>query len=259
MDRGWLSAVDASRFLTCLADDYARLRTAAAGALDERVPSCPDWTGADLVYHLAVVYLHKTETMRRGRWPAPWPPDLSAEPPLAAADRAYGELTAELTARDPDAPALTWFPTEQTVGFWHRRMAQETVIHRVDAELAAGLAHDPIPDDLAEDGIDEVLTRFLALASVEPATFDTDIGDQVAACDGATVRVDTGAVSWLLALGPDAVIVERGHADTDAVIRAEPAAALRWLWRRAGDDAVTVEGNQSVVDRLRALLGATTR
>jgi uncharacterized protein (TIGR03083 family) len=254
--RGWLSAVDASRFLTCLADDYTRLRTAVAGALDERVPSCPDWTGADLAYHVAEVYLHKTETMRQGRWPAPWPPDLSGEQPLAALDRAYAELTAELTTRDPEAPALTWFPTDQTVGFWHRRMAQETVIHRVDAELAAGLAHDPIPDDLAEDGIDEVLTRFLAFESVESAE---EIGDQVAACDGATVRMDTGAASWLVALGPDAVIVERGHADTDAVIRADPAATLRWLWRRAGDEAVTVEGNHTVVDRLRALLGATTQ
>ena len=44
-------------------------------------------------------------------------------------------------------------------------MAQETVIHRVDAELAAGEPIAPIPDDLAVDGIDEVLERFLAYGS----------------------------------------------------------------------------------------------
>ena len=256
MVRGWLSAVDDSRFRTCLAEDYARLHAAAADALDARVPSCPDWTGADLAHHVAEVYLHKTETMRQGRWPAPWPPDLSGEPPLDALARAYGELTEELTTRDPAEPALTWFPAEQTVGFWLRRMAQETVIHRVDAELAADLDHAPIPADLAEDGIDEVLTRFLAFASVEYAE---ELADQVAACDGATVRIDTEAASWLVALGPDAIIVEPGHADTDAVIRADPGTALRWLWRRTGDESVTVEGNHTVVDRLRALLGATTQ
>ena len=45
------------------------------------------------------------------------------------------------------------------MGFWFRRMAHETVIHRVDAELAAGLPTAHVPDDLAIDGIDEV-SRF---------------------------------------------------------------------------------------------------
>ena len=49
--------------------------------------------------------------------------------------------------------------------FWIRRMAQETVIHRVDAELALGEPFAPIPDDLALDGIDEVLERFLAFGT----------------------------------------------------------------------------------------------
>lgn len=247
--------MDKERFLTCLAADYARLHETVAGALDSPVPSCPGWTGADLANHVAEVYLHKTEAMRTGTEPTDWPPDLGGEPPLDVLDRAYRELVAELTARDPADPTGTWYTPDQTVGFWVRRMAQETVIHRVDAELAAGATHAPIPDDLADDGIDELLVCFLAFATSDyPAMF----GDQVTACDGATVRIDTGT-SWLLALGPDTITVERGHADADAVIRGEPSAALRWVWRRTGDEAVTVEGNQSVVARLRALLGTTTQ
>jgi hypothetical protein len=40
-------------------------------------------------------------------------------------------------------------------------MAQETVIHRVDAELAAGAPVAVIPGDLAADGIDELLAAFV--------------------------------------------------------------------------------------------------
>ena len=40
-------------------------------------------------------------------------------------------------------------------------MAQETVIHRVDAELGAGAELAPIPVDLAHDGIDEFLVAFV--------------------------------------------------------------------------------------------------
>jgi hypothetical protein len=43
-----------------------------------------------------------------------------------------------LGRRGPDEPAWTFWPDDQTCAFWFRRMAHETVVHRVDAELAAG-------------------------------------------------------------------------------------------------------------------------
>ena len=39
---------------------------------------------------------------------------------------------------DPAAPSWTWWPDDQTAGFWLRRMAQETAVHRVDVELPLG-------------------------------------------------------------------------------------------------------------------------
>lgn len=255
MGRGWLLPVDESRFSECLAEDHRRLRAVAAGALGATVPTCPDWTGADLVRHVAEVYLHKAETIRRGEWPLPWPPDLGPDP-LAALDHAYRELTAQFAAHRPDERALTWYAPVQTVGWWVRRMAQETVIHRVDAELAAGLPPSPIPTDLAEDGIDEVLVCFLAYASAE---YPEELGDHLADGDGATVRIDIPGASWLVQLGPDVVTVERGEADAEAVLRGEPGAVLRWLWRRAGNDAVEIDGNRGAIGKLRQLLGDTTR
>jgi uncharacterized protein (TIGR03083 family) len=256
--RGWLCDVDEKRLLETLDSDYRRLREVVAGALGETVPTCPDWTGADLANHVAAVYLHKTETMRRGEFPKQWPPDLGADP-LAALDRAYGELTAEFAAREPDEPALTWYAPVQTVGWWIRRMAQETVIHRIDAELAAGVEPLPVPADLATDGIDELLECFLAYDSA----VDADLRELLVSCDGATARIDTESGGWLVQLGPDAVTLERvpanAAADAEIVVRGSEDAVLRWLWRRTGNDAVELDGNRAVVGKLRDVLGVVTQ
>jgi len=135
--------METTRYLDCLGSDYALLRSAAAAAaLDDAVPSCPGWTVADLVTHVGHVYLHKVAVMRDGEWPDPWPPaELAAVAPLALLERGYRELTAEFAARRPIQTALTWYEPEQTVGFWIRRMAQETVVHRMDAQLARPAAN----------------------------------------------------------------------------------------------------------------------
>jgi uncharacterized protein (TIGR03083 family) len=143
------------------------------------VPSCPGWTVADLATHVGEVYLHKAIVMREGKWPDPWPPEEHADTaPLALLDQGYREVTAEFAARSPDEAALTWFGPEQTVGFWIRRMAQETVVHRMDAQLAAGETLTVAPDDLAIDGVDEVLKRFLEYGAAEwPEEYETVAGD----------------------------------------------------------------------------------
>ena len=55
--------------------------------------------------------------------------------------------------------------------FWARRMALEIAVHRYDGELAHGDA-TAIPDDLALDGIDEMLKVFLAGDCVDRTTPD---------------------------------------------------------------------------------------
>lgn len=247
--------MDEQRFLDCLAADYTRLRAVAEDALDAPVPSCPGWTGNDLVRHVAEVYLHKTETMRQGSWPAPWPPALPGEP-LSVLDSAYERLVEELTTRKPADHALTWYPPDQTVGFWLRRMAHETVIHRVDAELAAEAPHAPIPADLADDGIDELLVCFLAHASVE---YPEELAEHLIECDGRTVQIATENAGWQVQLGPTEITVDRGHFDAEAGISGEAGAVLRWLWRRADDGAVRFDGNRWVTGKLRTLLEATTQ
>src|SRR4030088_345202 len=111
-----------SRFLDCLAADFARLRAVVQTDLTAAVPSCPGWTVADLTRHVGEVYLHKTLAMREGAGPAPWPPEeLADEEPLALLDRAYAGLLTEFAARKPEDPAGTWYTPNQTGGFSMRR------------------------------------------------------------------------------------------------------------------------------------------
>lgn len=247
--------MERERLLECLAADAARLRAAAARELAAAVPSCPGWTVADLVSHVGAVYLNKVESIRTGVRPSPWPPPgLAAEEPLALFDRAYDELWRELTERDPAAPAYAWYEPDQTVGFWVRRLAQETVIHRVDAEQAVGEPVAAVPADLAADGIDEVLTRFLAY------DLRDGVPDDLPRPDGRSVAVAVGGARWLAVLDPAGVRVASDTAGQAAAqVSGDPEAVLLWLWGRADDEAVRIDGDPTLISLFRVLLVATTQ
>jgi uncharacterized protein (TIGR03083 family) len=254
--------MESSRYLDCLADDYASLRSAVASAgPDAPVPSCPAWTVAELVDHTGVVYLHKAAVMREGKWPDPWPSKDVPDDPFEALDLGYRELTSEFAARRPDEPSLTWYEPEQTVGFWIRRMAQETVVHRMDAQLAAGGPVTPVPDDLAVDGVDEVLKRFLEYGSARrPDEYAAVEGGHLAGDAGAdAIVVTAGAAAWTVRPTRRSVSVAEGGDDrATARVSAPPAAMLGWLWGRAGDDVITVAGDPRWAAYLRRLLAAVT-
>jgi hypothetical protein len=55
----------------------------------------------------------------------------------AAASPAAPAVSAFLAATAPSTPAWTW-SEDHTVGFIRRRQAHEALIHRIDAEQAAG-------------------------------------------------------------------------------------------------------------------------
>src|SRR5579859_3322129 len=231
--------MDNSRFLSCLESDYHRLREVADGHLEARVPSCPDWTVADLTRHVGEVYLHKVECMRAGgpketEWP---PPGLIMdEEPIALLDRAYAALVSELTTRNPADPGGTWYGPDPTVGFWFRRMAHETVIHRIDAELGASAPVAPVPDDLATDGIDELLKVFLEYHFTK---WPEDFTDALKDSPGLTFLILADKTCWLAKTSPAKISVEGGPdteltaTDTpDIVVTGPPAAVLRWGWNR---------------------------
>ncbi|MBV1851849.1 maleylpyruvate isomerase family mycothiol-dependent enzyme [Catellatospora tritici] len=243
-------------YLNALRTDFDRLaEVSVTGPADARVPTCPDWTLTDLDHHVAGVYLHKVAGMRDGAQPPDWSVDLSGEDRVAALRRAYAELTAQFDARAPESPAATWYAPDQTVGFWLRRMAQETVIHRIDAELAAGVPSRPVPDELALDGIDELLRMFLQYGST---AWHEYFAQALAAVDGGSVAIESGDRRWLVTPTPAEVLITEGDGPAAATVRGAPDPVLRWAWRRGDDAELAVTGETERVARLRDLLGMAT-
>lgn len=262
------------RFLACLQADCQRVREVVPERLERRVPTCPDWTVADLTRHLAQVYLHKVEIMRHAKEPDTWPPaGFAAADPLGLLDEAYSQLSQELGSRDPGEPCPTFYGPDQTVGFWIRRMAQETVVHRIDAELGAGVAVAPVPGDLAVDGVDELLQVFMGWGFAEwPEDFAGALRDSPG--HGFLIRADATAdsqgASWLVRTGAGALTVEGGPDEVattatgvhDVSVSGNPAAVLRWAWNREAPgegSAVRITGDLGAVAELRACLVEATQ
>lgn len=234
--------------------DFARLRELAPDALADPVPECEGWSGEDVVRHLAQVYLHKAESIRTGTMPGSgWPPAwLAAWPALEGLDECHARLQAEFDSHDPSDAAATWFPEDQTVGFWIRRMAHETAVHRHDVESAAGQVTG-VDALLAVDGIDEVLALMLA------GDWSTEA---VAEASGATVAIESAGHRWVVTLNPAEVLLRRSTAGAAgenpmALVLGEPGAVFLWLWGRSPLPGAS--SNAEAAAELRARLALATQ
>lgn len=242
-------ALSAQRYREVLAADYTRLRGLTEQAGTAPVVECPGWTAADAAHHTAAVYQDKVTCIQTGRQAPEFPhPDLVPLSAGQALDRCWAALSAELDRHDPDDPAYTWWPPDQTVGFWVRRMAHETSIHRRDLESALD-QRSPVAEDLAVDGIDEVLELFLSGDWEDEA---------VAAASGRAVAVDSAGHRWVVTLNPRIVELDRtGGTPAAATVSGEPSEVLLWLWGRGPRPRVA--GEQDAVTELRERLVLATQ
>jgi uncharacterized protein (TIGR03083 family) len=253
--------MESARLLALFDTDFQLLRSAVAAVpADTPVPSCPGWTVTDLANHTAEVYLHKAAAIRLGEFPKPWPPQQPDLPPAEILDAAYVELTEQFAGHQPGDHAATWYEPDQTVGFWIRRMAQETVIHRVDAELAADRELAEIPEDLALDGVDEIVELFFQYGS---RIWRSEYGSLLDAPDDRPVVVTAGDRSWSARATPEgftvAAVSGTEAQEAAASVAGDPVSMLLWLWNRAGDDAVTLDGDKALLEQFHALRAAGTQ
>jgi uncharacterized protein (TIGR03083 family) len=242
--------VDYASFVDRVRDDGRRLSAVADGRLPADVPSCPGWTVRDLVSHVAEVYEHKIACTLLGMAPDPWPPEWPADrDPVEWFTDAHGRLLDLFGRSEPTTPSATWWPADQTFGFWARRMAHETAVHRVDAELAAGTP-TAIEEDLAVDGVDEILTIMLA------GDWSEDPDD---AASGQRVAIAAGDRAWTVTLERESIAVVDGDRDPLARVGGEASDVDLWLWGRVDDDRVRRSGDQAALRLLRRRLVLATQ
>lgn len=236
---------DASEYLRAIADESAALLDAAQRAgLDAPVPSCPGWTVADLLGHIGGVQYWAAEASRAQPDDDVDFRDKSAIPEAEERMAWFAAATAGLVDaldRPSDEPAWTWIPPG-TVGFWQRRQAHEAAMHRVDAELAAGVEAPAIAPELAADGIDEFLTMVEAFGAA-------GAGDP-----GSTLHFHCTDVTgeWLARIGTSGVAIEREHAKGDVAARGTASDLLCWLEGRDLVERLEVFGDATLLDRWRA-------
>jgi hypothetical protein len=104
-----------------------------------------------------------------------------------------------------------------------------------------------LDEAFALDGVDEVLRLWLG----------TRLGSAVGG-RGDAVRVATGHGAWTVGLHPRHVEVHGLPVRHDAVVAGAPQAVYRWLWGRAPDTEVELEGDAAALAVLRDALGRAT-
>jgi uncharacterized protein (TIGR03083 family) len=239
------TALPTERFLTALRAEIDLIVDALAGrdglppALrSAAVPACPGWDVLHLVVHTGRVHRWAASVVAQALPTRPHRADVPPEldDPADLPDW-FAEGGQELLLALADAPVdvQAWrlfdFPLPAR-HFWARRQTHETVVHRVDlqsarAERPLTAEEAQIPEDLALDGIDELLALF---ATSPRAGLRTSTPAVI------TVAPDGTDRSWSVRTGPDAAPeLLPGTADADLRLSGPPAAVYLGVWNRLDD------------------------
>jgi uncharacterized protein (TIGR03083 family) len=232
--------------------------TAAAVCRDPDAPvtACPGWSARDLLVHLGKVQRLHGGHVSRGVATPPERVDLGAPDaaaPIGAVADWFAAGTAGLLAAlrqvGDDTPAWSWSADSPRVAsFWTRRLAQEALVHRFDAETTGGRTGPELDAHWAADGVDEFFTVFLPRGLARsPGTASglvrvrARLGEAGPAAAGGTVA------EWTVRVEPTtAHVLPLGAGTPDAVVDADASAVLLGLWGRADFDVLVVEGDPAI-------------
>lgn len=141
------------------------LAAAARGAMTDRLRSCPEWTGGDLLAH-TTAFARWAVGMVEGSVALEDPlPPVAPEVAAAEFDADLARLVVALRTVDPEAVLPNWSAAPPVAGFYPRRAAHEYAVHRWDAQTGLG-EPDPIEAAVARDGVAEFFDVFVATALV---------------------------------------------------------------------------------------------
>ncbi len=240
--------MDVATHIEALRADGDRM-AAASRAADPGapVPTCPEWAVRDLVRHMGGVHRWATAYVAEARpeyspidleeLVGGWPTDADLADWFVAGHTA---LVGALTEAPADLECWSFLPAPSPLAMWARRQAHETAIHRVDAELSAGMDPHPFVPSFAADGVDELLTCFVprrstGLRAERPATLAVSCADDDAA--------------WVLTIGPDGVTASAGAGAGDGRGRGRCSVHRAWCRRRPLLGAVEPRGERATPAR----------
>jgi uncharacterized protein (TIGR03083 family) len=215
-------SIDLARRVELIRADSEALAAAARQDLTAHIPSCPEWSMADLVRH--VYQVHRSwarivgEQIMEPDWvDEPYPPDADLVDSFVANAHHMADVFA---ATDPASPCWTWGP-EANAGFVQRFQVQEAALHRWDAENAVGTP-GRIAADGAADSLDQLVGILPMVFKSAPGSFRVEATD----ADVAVTMFDGEPAGTLRGPAGDLLLV---------------------VWTRVPLTTVTVEGDEAAV------------
>lgn len=232
-------------YLAVVRREGEALAAAARRGLDAPVDHCPGWTVRSVVEHTGLVHCWVTRMVRTRaserleRRELPTPPSED-EALVAWFAEGVDALIDVLSSTPPDEPVWNWSLRPHVAGFWPRRMAHETAVHRWDAERGHG-GEQPIPATLAVDTVEEVFD------TVAPRLLR---GDDAPATLGGTLHLHCTDVEgeWLVSLKDGQLDVRREHAKGDCAVRGTASDVALFLNNRPVHDRLEVFGDRAVAE-----------
>lgn len=253
-----LPGMEIPEYVTALRDAGARLTSAAERAgWDAAVPTCPDWTVRDLVFHTGAVHRWATRHVREALTSPGEDVDPGADPHRDAEHRPADDalldwfrkgratLVDAIQAAPADLECWSFLPAPSPLTFWARRQTHETTMHGVDVELAAG-SPTPVDPAVATDGIDELVNGFVVRPS---GKLRSDVPITLA------LHAEDTGTGWLLRVSTDPVVTERvtdlptsGPVDGATVtVRGSAEDVYLTVWNRRPLDALEIIGDADAV------------
>ncbi|MET7420181.1 maleylpyruvate isomerase family mycothiol-dependent enzyme [Dactylosporangium sp. NPDC005555] len=211
------------------------------------VPSCPGWTLGALLRHVGgghrwaarIVRTRATQFLPDGIVRDVDGDDTGPIPAGWLLDGAR-ELAGALTAAGPDA--AVWTPFEAGgMPFWARRFAHETLMHRADACLAAGVPFE-VGTDVALDALDEWMEL-----DAHPVHFDLDPAKRAILGPGRTVALVAPEEGWFVDLTGDVNTWRRGTGPAAVTVRAPLRELLLLVYRRRDPDGLRIDGDADLL------------
>ena len=218
--------------------------------VDAAVPTCPDWKVADLARHQGRVFRWMCQLLESKATEYVSPKEIEAqaerEDPLTWLEQGASQALDYFRSADPEMQVWNWVDGGPgPARFWFRRLAHETVIHRVDAEAAAGRGPTPVePAEFASDGIDEFL-EFLPIRAGR--------GGSIPLTGSYHFHTTDVPGEWVVAFADGTVEIRREHAKADTAVRGPASDLELFLYNRRDSDGLEIFGDP---ERMTAWSGA---
>ena len=243
----WEETVDHLKCCAALEIEVARFaQILSTIPRDAPVATCPGWNVVDLAEHLGLIHRWANELVRQRS-----PERISRMSSLENRDEvgsawiAVGGLALVATLLDADPNDQMWaWGGDQHVRFWSRRQLHETLVHRMDLELAAELMPECDPT-IAVDAIDEFLSNLESVAkrSKEPPSLRGK-GERL------RFRARDSSAMWTAIFDEQGFRMSKDNGPVDAELIGAPVNLLLTILGRREVDlgGVDMEGDRRLVE-----------